>query len=291
MPDIHELDSPTTTSCPVCGHAAAKVFDHPDAEIFGCPSCSHCFSDPQSVAEEAYGPDYYEETHKNWFENPNTALFEQIRQQALKFGARCSLFDVGCGRGDLLEYLHSKNPEFSLTGVELSALPPSPGIRYLHADIFELDLPEKFDVVTNLAVIEHVADIRDFVARLAGFARPGGLVIAMTLNSDSLVYRIARAGRAAGWPDAFNRLYSHHHLHHYTRASLAKLMRDSELEIVDHHSHNFPLAAVDFPSKGKIRDSIQLAGVAASFALGKLMDMGFLQTIVCRVPDRTPEKS
>lgn len=243
------------------------------------------------MVHEEYGPDYYEETHRNWFENPNFALFEKIRQWALPYGNQCRVFDVGCGRGDLLKYLQAKNPDFQLTGVELSALPQTSGIRYLHSDIFDLDLPEKFDVVTNLAVIEHVADIREFVARLAAFAKPGGLVIAMTLNSDSLVYRVARASRSMGWPDAFNRLYSHHHLHHYTRASLERLMKTAGMEVVHHSSHNFPLAAVDFPPKGKVGNAIQLAGVAACFGLGRLMDMGFLQTIVCRVPNSGEHKA
>jgi 2-polyprenyl-3-methyl-5-hydroxy-6-metoxy-1,4-benzoquinol methylase len=154
---------------------------------------------------EDYGPDYYERTHKNWFQNPNIRLFERIHKYVKAFGPQCHVLDVGCGRGDLLRYLHERESRLELTGIELSELPPSPPIRFIKSDLFELELPEKFDVLVTLAVIEDIADAHGFVRRLVNFARPGGTVVVMTLNSDSLVYLVARLARSFGWNDAFNR--------------------------------------------------------------------------------------
>jgi trans-aconitate methyltransferase len=230
---------------------------------------------------EDYGPDYYERTHKNWFQNPNIRLFERIHKYVKAFGPQCHVLDVGCGRGDLLRYLHERESRFELTGIELSELPPSPPIRFIKSDLFELELPEKFDVLVTLAVIEHIADAHGFVRRLVNFARPGGTVVVMTLNSDSLVYLVARLARSFGWNDAFNRLYSRHHLQHFNRRSLALLLERHGLRVREHLSHNFPLAGVDFQSTGPLGDAMQLIGVAGCFGLGKLLGRGFLQTAVC----------
>ena len=238
---------------------------------------------------EDYGRDYYERTHKNWFQNPNIRLFERIQKYVMAFGPQCHLLDVGCGRGDLLRYLHERERRLELTGIELSELSPSPPIRFIKSDLFELEVAEKFDVVVTLAVIEHIADANGFVRRLVNFARPGGTIVVMTLNSDSLVYLVARLARSFGWDYAFNRLYSRHHLQHFNRRSLALLLERHGLQVREHFSHNFPLAAVDFQSTGPLGDAIQLIGVAGCFGLGKLLDKGFLQTAICTA--QSPSKS
>lgn len=281
MKNDSQTQSPNSPKCPVCSSSARRYYDHPDADLYQCLSCTHVFTDQKTLLQEDYGPDYYEKTHRNWFANPNLSLFEEIRKIAVGHSAKCRVLDVGCGNGDLLKYLHSRHPEMTLVGVELSQLPDHPGIRYIKSDIFELNLEEKFDLVVNLAVIEHVTDIVEFVKRLSSFLSPDGTLVAMTLNGDSVLYRVSRLAKTLGWPDAFNRIYSNHHLHHYTRRSLKQLMETSGLKVISHKSHNFPLAAVDFPSKGVLSDKIQLVGVAGCFALGNLLDMGFLQTIVC----------
>ena len=57
---------------------------------------------------EEYTPEYYEETHRNWFANPNFALFRWIEHQ-LPAEIR-SVLDVGCGRGDFLKFLRRQRP-------------------------------------------------------------------------------------------------------------------------------------------------------------------------------------
>jgi 2-polyprenyl-3-methyl-5-hydroxy-6-metoxy-1,4-benzoquinol methylase len=274
-------DSRSFPPCPICEAQVKPYYDHPDADIYECATCSHVFSDTRTIQQEEYGPEYYEIVHRNWFANPNRPLFEKIEEIARGRGANASVFDVGCGNGDLLKFLRARNPSMELIGVELSDLPKSEGIRFIKSDIFELNLDQKFDLVVTLAVIEHVGDVRAFVEKLARFLKPGGKLVAMTLNGDSLIYRIARFGKSSVWPAPFNRLYSHHHLHHYTRASLNELMKKSGLKICAHESHNFPLAAVDFPSKGAIADKMQLGGIALLFGLGSFFNIAFLQTIVC----------
>ena len=52
---------------------------HPETDLYRCRHRTHAFSHLDSVKEfEQYQSDYFEEEHKRWFENPNTALLRQI---------------------------------------------------------------------------------------------------------------------------------------------------------------------------------------------------------------------
>jgi SAM-dependent methyltransferase len=272
-----------TSPCPICGSPASKIYDHPEAEILRCASCSHCFSDQHSIVPETYADDYFINTHRNWFKNPNFELFKKLLELVRPYGDSASVLDVGCGRGDFLIYLQQKYPTLKLTGIDLAPLPTVPGIRLITSDIFDMALTEKFDVIVTLAVIEHVSDIRRFTDMLKQFGHPSSTIAIMTLNEDSLIYSVAKILKRVGIPSVFNRLYSKHHLNHYTLSSLRCLVESSGLNVVSQRTHNFPLAAVDFPSRGPVLDFVQLCGVALLFCLGRLTNKAFLQTIICRV--------
>ena len=59
----------------------------------------------------------------------------------------------------------------------------------------------RFDVVTALEVVEHVADLRAFVAAAAALAKPGGLILASTLNRTLKSFALAIVGAeyVLGW--------------------------------------------------------------------------------------------
>ena len=97
--------------------------------------------------------------------------------------------DVGCGAGLLTEPL-------ARLGARVSGIDASPEliavarehaavmgleVDYHAGDVQELD--GRFDLVTCLEVIEHVADPAAFVQALAGRLAPGGLLILSTPNA------------------------------------------------------------------------------------------------------------
>jgi hypothetical protein len=139
--------------------------------------------------------------------------------------------------GRFLWHLRKIRPDLALTGVDLAANRVS------------------------LAVIEHVADIRAFVDRLWQLAKPAGTVTIVTLNEDSLLYGLARLGKRWGVPLAFNRLYSRHHLHHFTRKSLRTVLQAGGLQIESEIVHNAPLAAIDIPVKSRTAEAVLRSGM------------------------------
>jgi 2-polyprenyl-3-methyl-5-hydroxy-6-metoxy-1,4-benzoquinol methylase len=140
--------------------------------------------------------------------------------------------------------------------------------------------PGQFDAIVSLAVIEHIADVTGFVKRLRSAVRPGGEVVTMTVNESSLLYRLARASRPIA-PIAFNRLYSAHHLQHFTRRSLAALLQSHGLRLECAWTHNMPLAAIDIPAQG-VAGGILRAGMGGVCAVGAITGSAYLQTVVAR---------
>lgn len=269
-------------ACPVCHRPARKELPHPDGWIWRCWACTHAFTDPGSPVQEAYDEAYFLKTHRNWFLHPNIWLFEQIQRALGTQEKTAKVLDVGCGRGDLLYFLSERHPGLDLQGIDLAPLPVHPTIEFISANLFSWVPGKKYSLVTSLAVIEHVENIQNFMQKLKECTDETGQMILMTLNEDSLVYAVAKAMNRMNFNGPFDRLYSRHHRHHFTRRSLRLLVEQAEFEIMDHFTHNFPLAAVDFPSQGACLDLLQKAGVAGLFGAGSLLGKGFLQTLVCR---------
>lgn len=97
--------------------------------------------------------------------------------------------DVGCGAGLLAEPLARLGA--SVTGVDAAAeniaaaqahaAGAGLAVDYRHGELSALGL-DQFDLVTNMEVIEHVADKPAFVAALAAHLAPQGLMVLSTPN-------------------------------------------------------------------------------------------------------------
>lgn len=271
-------------ACPLCTAPSILFAQHPEAQIYRCPSCRHCFSDVGSLtALESYDAAYYEQKHRHWFESPDRALFDAIIRITGKHLPRARrVLDVGCGRGDFLRHWAQSAQGMDLHGIDFSDNPPQPGIHIAKGDFFTERFAAPFDVVTNFMVIEHVADPAGFVRRLAEVTVADGLIFINTINEQSMLYRLARCARWFGMSGPFNRLYSRHHLNHFNVASLRSLVEANGLTLIHQHRANMPLAAVDFGDVGPLKGFIYRLGVRLAFAAGTLTGATYAQTLVCR---------
>lgn len=102
-----------------------------------------------------------------------------------------ALLDIGCGGGLLCEPM-------ARLGAEITGVDPSPvtvEVAVLHARQSGLTIDycattaedlagagETFDVVLNMEVVEHVADVEAFIGACAAMVRPGGLMVVATIN-------------------------------------------------------------------------------------------------------------
>jgi 2-polyprenyl-3-methyl-5-hydroxy-6-metoxy-1,4-benzoquinol methylase len=269
--------------CPICWGEGAEEYKFSDASVGRCLRCGHRFTITDSIqSAEEYTAEYFLETHKNWFNNPNFSLFEKIYQVAKKRGKPgCKILDVGCGTGDLLGYLRSKDKSFDCHGIDLAANAPREGIHFIKGDFLTADYDAKFDLVVSLAVIEHIVDVSGFVDRMRQLCNPDGLVVVMTMNDDCFTYRIARVLFKLGYKTPLQRLYDKHHLNHFSMSSLKDLLEKNGLRVSELYRHNIPLRAIDIPPSLWLVGAVLKLAVLAIFFLNDITGKTFLQTVIC----------
>lgn len=143
--------------------------------------------------------------------------------------------DIGCGAGLLCEPLARLGAQ--VTGVDASAENVSVAsvhaegsgldIRYMAGEIAALDIG-RFDLVTCLEVIEHVADKPAFLAGVADRVAEGGLLIMSTPNRTAASrLLLVGAAEAVGYVPRG----THHWEEFVTPEELQILLEDAGLEV------------------------------------------------------------
>ena len=159
-----------------------------------------------------------------------------------------SALDVGCGAGLLCEPLARLGAE--VAGVD--AAPENTAAAAVHAEGAGLDIRYmageigaqdigRFDLVTAMEVIEHVADKRAFLSELAARLAPGGLMVLSTPNRTPQS-RLLMIGAAEGIgliPKG-----THHWNDFITPGELSELLEEVGLEAGD------PRGIAFAPTKG-----------------------------------------
>ena len=149
-------------------------------------------------------------TRLAWMRAAIVAHFGRDAKGAAPPLAGLTVLDIGCGGGLVAEPL-------ARLGAVVTGLDPAPesiAVARAHAEAtgarlaYRAGLAEdlvaesaRFDVVTALEVVEHVADLRAFVAAAAAAAKPGGLVLLSTLNRTLKSFALAIVGAeyVLGW--------------------------------------------------------------------------------------------
>lgn len=273
----------TDVKCPVCGRSGPVRLDDAALCLYRCSACRHAFKDIPRDRQERYQDAYFTEAHRNWFSVPDRRLFGTILRAVGREipGRRLKLLDVGCGRGDFLRYLQASALRADLFGLDLVEN-SAPGIGFIRGDIMKDALPDTYDVITALAVIEHVDEPGLFVRKIADALSPDGVAFIMTDNDGGLMYRLAGILKRAGMRAAFDQLYQLHHLQCFSKTSLRSLLERSGLEVIRLSDHNYPLQAVDLPRASRAMQAVYRAAVAGIFLASGIAGGGILQTAVCR---------
>jgi 2-polyprenyl-6-hydroxyphenyl methylase/3-demethylubiquinone-9 3-methyltransferase len=119
--------------------------------------------------------------------------------------AEKSMVDVGCGGGILADAAARQGAD--VLGIDLSAKAlkvaqlhaleaQTPRVRYreIAAEALAEEVPQSFDVVTCMEMLEHVPDPASVVSACARLVKPGGWVFFSTLNRSSMSFLQAVVG-------------------------------------------------------------------------------------------------
>ena len=115
---------------------------------------------------------------------------------------KLSILDIGCGGGLLSEPM--KKLGASVTGIDASktnidianihSKKSKLKINYICASPESLKINQKFDIILNMEIVEHVEDVNYFINKSSEFLKKDGLMYVATLNKTLKSYLFAIIG-------------------------------------------------------------------------------------------------
>ncbi len=209
--------------CCVCDTENAETIGGGyDYEYFTCPEifdvkhcreCGNVYLSPRpdvSEFERIYPPTY----HSLDFSEENYSLVHKVRSrlEANRLLRYCDgvpdnarILDVGCGDGFHLKLLQQYGQKgWTLEGVDLDsravAIASKTGLTIHQGSVEDLDFAgDQYDVVYTIQTIEHVAQPDAVLAAIFRILKPGGRLVIVTDNTDSLDFTYFRKNYWGGY--------------------------------------------------------------------------------------------
>ena len=115
---------------------------------------------------------------------------------------KLKILDIGSGGGLLCEPLNRLGAE--VTGIDASknnievaklhAKEMNLSIEYIHSPPENINLKNKFDVILNMEVVEHVSNINLFIEKCSELVKKNGIIFVATINKNLKSYVFAILG-------------------------------------------------------------------------------------------------
>lgn len=141
-----------------------------------------------------------------------------------------AILEIGAGFGTFCAEIKKRNVFKRVVAVEptpdLAKTCRERGLEVLEQPVekIELDAADLFDVVASFEVIEHLFSPADFINNMTRLLKPGGVLMLTCPNGQG--FDIETLGAASNTVD-------HEHLNYFNPQSLAKLLTDCGLEMLE----------------------------------------------------------
>jgi SAM-dependent methyltransferase len=160
--------------------------------MYRCLDCSLQFRAPapsQEALVKYYGGLSSEEC---WQHGPEREVWREIKK-VIQHAPERSILDVGCFRGDLLNYLGKEWQRFGIEpSIDARDVAQARGIKIIADNIESLpDTEQQFGAITLVDVMEHLTRPLDALHKLAGLLKPGGQLVIFTGNTAAWSWRFA----------------------------------------------------------------------------------------------------
>lgn len=223
---------PSSHCCPVCLGTRSRLHSKVDEVVFcRCERCSSLFSTTNGDPTELHPADYAR--RRGHGTDPSVIRAKQrtfdLHLKRLGRAQGRSLIEIGCSTGDGL--LSARRLGWQVAGLEVNADAVVEGNKRFDGEIITHGSLETFeaeeasyDAAVLFDVLEHFADPRAAVTKLRFILRPGGELLIVTPNADSLSARLL----GSRWPHL---LPEHRTL--FTAGSLRSLLHGHGFVVVD----------------------------------------------------------
>lgn len=224
--------------CPVCGDTERSFFlTRMGLDIWRCNSCSHRYQHPRITFEKACELYADDKTASDIYTQPMQKDIDRIKYQygidlidQLNPPARKRMMDIGCGAGVFLE-VALENGWDTCVGIDANSrysdiYQEAKGIQYIQSSFERFDrecLGKNYDCISLWNVLEHLFDLQSIVIEIKRMLKPGGLLLIMVPNVESMATRLIRDKSAT---------FNWKHVCHFSPASLKILMSRHRLECV-----------------------------------------------------------
>jgi SAM-dependent methyltransferase len=197
--------------------------------VWDCKDCRHIYVDPAPSKKKLF--ELYEQQSSVYFEHLHsadlTSFFELLNQNS---SAKGFLLDIGCGNGRILEAADG----WIAVGVEPVASFAAKASQFGKVYPSLNAVTGKFDAISIMAVLEHVADPISLLKKAFGKAKPGALLIIEVPNGhriDSWILdKILRiSGRP--WTVRTAPLQTPFHLSEFSKRSLTLAVQRAGWEV------------------------------------------------------------
>jgi SAM-dependent methyltransferase len=255
--------------CLLCeGERHRAVFTEDGIDILRCQGCGHVFS---SFAAEPHYDGFWGDTiedgeHVYW----NRARRRMHREFAERFlvGRSGRLLDMGCGLGFFLRAM-SEQPGWECHGCEISPAAARYARETLGQSVTctrleDAPLPAaSFDIITLWDVLEHVLEPDALLRRCRVLLKPGGICFVRSPNVSVHLPRARLARRLPMPRPGPGYLQPRDHMHHYSAASLRRLLARNGFPRVEvTHLHAIQAQGVSGRVKGFLASAVRALAVA-----------------------------
>lgn len=181
--------------CPVCKSDQIKYFfSKYDYHYYSCSNCNFIFLNPTpriEVLDKLYNGLLYSNIRKHIdFPRARSGLdyfsTSLIKKDALEIIQRIKTLniegkwlDVGGGSGSFLNLLRKEHPRFECFLFETNLLSVNFAKEYVKINVIDKwkDIQTKFDVISLIAVIEHITTPKEMLLQLKGNLSQNGILV------------------------------------------------------------------------------------------------------------------
>jgi len=270
--------------CPICGSEINKFFYKKNGHnIYNCQDCEAGFVWPTpnnsaDIYEASYyqgglgaGQDKFGYTDYEADKKAMRETFIIYLDKISKLTAGRKIFDVGAATGCFLDL--ARQMGWQTSGIEISEYAAkaahAKGHQIFLGNLENLEIKEKYDVVTMWDVLEHLVDPKRYLKSVSDILNQEGLLAINTINKSSCWARF--------WGKNWHAILPPEHLFYYSVKSLEILLEASGFEILERLKigKRFTLPYVckvlahryNLPFSGKLSDFFNKSGCKISLPI------------------------